>query len=206
MRYRIALSILLFTSCFASAGNEQEYLFFKVMKGDTFIRLFGSDWEKAWNENKIWVVRDGELVSSPDILIEGVVLRVPSTLQLTHRAAVRLEDLRRQRQELLQRLQRLKATPRGSALPDYAPRLADCEHLLADETRFAQNVEVAETLLAQLEMLTRARITSTRQHAASHSSSLWLGIAGVSLDLPVDNLEMAQVSPCRVAGSQDPLS
>lgn len=64
----------------------------KVEPGDTLLSLFGTDWPRAWNGNELYVRRGNELVSSPDILIAGAVLRVPRNIGMTPKARRRLED------------------------------------------------------------------------------------------------------------------
>ena len=47
----------------------------RAERGDTYLNLFGNDWQKAFRQNRIMVMRQGRPLVSPDILVQGQILR-----------------------------------------------------------------------------------------------------------------------------------
>jgi hypothetical protein len=88
----------------ASAQPLADSISFRVDKGDTYINLFGQDWEKAYRQNNLTVVRAGHRISSPDILVEDSVITVSGDVELTPRAWSRVQMLQRRHADLQARL------------------------------------------------------------------------------------------------------
>jgi len=124
---------------------------FRAESGDTYISLFGPDWQKAYRQNKVTVIRKGHPVSSPDILVEDSIVTVSGDVKLTQRGWSRVQVLQQRRAQLQARLAALKPN-----LPDdQGARKAatDCQHLLESAPRFAAEVDFAGQEIAHLERL-----------------------------------------------------
>ena len=65
--------------------------------GDTFISLFGNNWEAVAACNRFTAVRDGQMMTSPDLLVAGSWIRIPSGTPLTQPAAGRRAGRRQPR-------------------------------------------------------------------------------------------------------------
>ncbi|HEY6344097.1 MAG TPA: hypothetical protein VIY49_21590 [Bryobacteraceae bacterium] len=126
---------------------------FRIERGDTYMNLFGADWEKAYHQNKTTVVRSGRPVTSPDILVEGSILTVSRDVHLSARALARLATLQRRREQLKARL--VSLGPTLSKLPEAQAIAVQCRDLLNNDLRFAADVEFAEREVAHLERLAR---------------------------------------------------
>jgi hypothetical protein len=96
----ILLPLLTVAASVAAAPNTQSPVVLRVERGDTFSNLFGPDWEKAFEQNRKTVMRRGVAVTSPDILIEGSILRISGNVHLTPRALERVKGLAWRRIEL----------------------------------------------------------------------------------------------------------
>jgi hypothetical protein len=82
---------------------------FQVQAGDSLTGLFGSDWQKVYNNNCSYQFRDwvGD-AGSPNFLLVGSVLKVPDNTYLTPRAQERILAVKEQRASLHDRLMRLE--------------------------------------------------------------------------------------------------
>ena len=114
---------------------------FRVERGDTYINLFGRDWEKAYRQNKMTVMRDGKPITSPDILVEGSVISISADVHLSPRAWARVNALRQRRTQLAAKLAALE--PRLADNPQAQTAVAECRRLLENDLRFAADVEFA---------------------------------------------------------------
>lgn len=129
---------------------------FRVERGDTYLNLFGADWQKAYHQNKMAVVRSGRPVTSPDILIEGSILTVSGDVHLSARALARVATLQHWREQLKARLDSLG--PALSKLPETHAMAVQCRDLLNNDLRFAADLEFAEREVAHLERLARGPV------------------------------------------------
>jgi hypothetical protein len=126
---------------------------FRIERGDTYLNLFGANWEKAYHQNKMTVVRSGRPVTSPDILIEGSILTVSRDVHLSARALARVATLQHRREQLKARL--VSLGPTLSNVPEAQVIAVQCRNLLNNDLRFAADVEFAEREVAHLERLGR---------------------------------------------------
>lgn len=149
-----ATALLVLALLSAARADEPHAVSFRVERGDTFSNLFGSDWQKAYEQNRLTVFRRGRPVTSPDILLEGMVVRVSSDVGLTPRAVARCGALSARREHLAARLAalegRLSGDPRAQGLA------ADTRRLLEDDLRFAADVDFAARQVEHLESLSRS--------------------------------------------------
>jgi hypothetical protein len=76
----------------------------RAERGDTYLNLFGNDWEKAFRQNRITVVRGRRPLVSPDILVQGQILQVTGDTFLTARALQRARSIAARRDALQHRL------------------------------------------------------------------------------------------------------
>ncbi|MDP2646308.1 MAG: hypothetical protein Q8P24_15325 [Desulfobacterales bacterium] len=115
---------------------EYEHIFF-VEPGDTYIGLFGADWEKVFqaNQNMAFYDKAGKLIQSPDWLVVGTRLMAPKGAYLTQRAMERLNRYEKIKIEALQALEEAKTFVR----PELKDRTAVYEQALnlLDEARQA---------------------------------------------------------------------
>ena len=157
----------------AVRADEPRTISFRVEYGDTFTNLFGSDWQKAYEQNKLTVLRKGRPITSPDILIEGMIVRVSSDVGLTPRAVARCGELRKRREQLAARL-----TALGLQIGDDLQArsvAADARQLLEDDLRFAADVDFVARQVEYLESLARHPATSTPEVRAviPNEASRW---------------------------------
>jgi hypothetical protein len=179
--HRFALSVVLMLASLASgAAGQQARISLKVKAGDTFTNLFGADWEKAYRQNRVILFRNGKPVSSPDLLIEGTIVRVSSDVGLTPRAVARCGELRARRDDLAGRVKALAETVAGD---EAAARVLDqVRQVLRDDLTFAANVELATRQLQQLETLTtERRAFQVQQAKVRDEASNWHSNAVVTL-------------------------
>jgi hypothetical protein len=134
-------------------AEEPRTISFRVEHGDTFTNLFGSDWQKAYEQNKLTVFRRGRPITSPDILIEGMIVRVSSDVGLTPRAVARCGELRERRDQLSAKLVALEQ--RLSDDTQARETAAETRRLLEDEMRFAADIDFAARQIEYLEEMTR---------------------------------------------------
>lgn len=119
---------------------------FRVERGDTYTSLFGHDWQKAFAQNRIVVVRDGKLVCSPDILVEGAVISVSADVRLTPQAQSRCAEIEQAREHLIARLARVE-----HALGSSDPDVQACKRLLSGSAQYVASAEFAAERIALLE-------------------------------------------------------
>ena len=117
---------------------------------DTFISLFGNNWEAVAACNRFTAVRDGQMMTSPDLLVAGSWIRIPSGTPLTPAAAARAGALEQRRLALLDRLNRLPVEGLDVDSRGLAER---CRALLNDNIRFAPDEQFASRELTYLEEL-----------------------------------------------------
>ena len=153
----IATGMLLIAMARAEVGTEG--VSFPVERGDTYINLFGPDWEKAYRQNKMTVMRDGRPITSPDILVKGSIIAVSADVHLSPRAWGRVNALQQRRAQLLARLEALDE-PRLAEMPQVQANAAECLRLLNNNLRFAANVEFATREVAHLERLVQHQLLS----------------------------------------------
>jgi hypothetical protein len=144
---------------------------FRVAKGDTYINLFGPDWEKAYRQNKVTVMRAGHPTSSPDILVEDAILTVTNDVELTQRAWSRVQALQQRRSDLQARL--VSLIPKLTDDPGAQQAAAECQRVLGNALRFAADVEFAEHEIAHLERL-RGNPSSFRARVQPRLPVWWI--------------------------------
>ena len=118
--------------------------------GDTFIALFGDAWERVSACNRFTAIRNGQVISSPDLLVAGSWIRIPAGAPLTPAAAARASALEERRLALLDRLNRL---PIERLDADNRAFAEHCRALLNDNIRFALDEQFAARELTYLEEL-----------------------------------------------------
>jgi hypothetical protein len=147
----------------------------RVEQGDTYTNLFGPDWQKAYRQNKMTVVRNGRPVTSADILIEGSVISVTGDVRLTPRASARLAALSKRRSDLTGRLADL--APRLATAPQAQAVAEECRKQLADDKHFAADVDFIEREIAHLEALVLTVDVPRPRPQSQSTNSWWLGFA-----------------------------
>lgn len=132
--------------------------------GDTYFNLFGADWQKAFRQNRITVIREGRAIVSPDILVEGQILQVTSDTLLTDRALKRVRGLV-ERRATLQRLLSTAISRGGEA----RAKASELNQALVDDLR----------CVADLDYLEReaARLTSTTPPTPASQRAPWILVA-----------------------------
>jgi len=116
--------------------------------GDTFISLFGNNWQAVATCNRFTAVRNGRVMTSPDLLVDGSWIRIPAGTPLTPAAAVRANALEQRRLALLDRLNRLPVEQLDADSRALAER---CRTLLNDNIRYAPDEQFAALELTYLE-------------------------------------------------------
>ncbi len=158
-----ALAAAVTVMALAARASEPWGVSFRVERGDTFTNLFGPDWQKAYEQNKVTVFRREVPVTSPDVLVEGMVVRVSSDVSLTPRAAARCGDLNARREQISARLAALEGRLGDDARAREAA--ARVRRLLEDPLRFSADVEFAERQVEYLEA------SAARQAAAASTAA-----------------------------------
>ena len=118
--------------------------------GDSFIALFGNSWQRVAACNRFTAVRNGRVVTSPDLLVTGSWIRIPAGTPMTPEAAARAGALAQQRLALLERLERL---PIDRLDADDRAAAELLRNLLNDNVRFASDEQFTARELAYLEDL-----------------------------------------------------
>lgn len=131
------------------AKGSNNILIIRAEKGDTFANLFGQDWQKAYQENKMTVIRRRKPVTSPDILIEGCLIRVSSGMHLTQRALSRIDAFTKRRNDARAKLANLK--PDISALPGAQGVAAACHRILDTDLLSATELDFVDSVVGVLE-------------------------------------------------------
>lgn len=149
----IAAALVLVSGVYAGSGDRK--LSFRVERGDTYLNLFGPDWQKAYRQNKLTVIRKGRPVTSPDILVEGTIITVTPDVHLTPRAQTRSTDLKRRRMELSVQLTTIEPSLRN--VPQMQSVAEECRQLLTDDLRFAADVDYVARELENLQRSARNR-------------------------------------------------
>jgi hypothetical protein len=149
----VVLSIVGCASIRALAQSGGDYLYMRVLPGDTLVGLFGPSWQGVWHDNEVAVVRDGREVLSPDILIAGSILRVRRGTTLTALAASRLRDAGRHRASAARRLEQFRRALAGR--DEAQAPLAELERLISSEERFVMDEELIDSTLKHLEATTQ---------------------------------------------------
>lgn len=160
----LAALVMALTLLSAARADEPRTISFRVERGDTFTNLFGSDWQKAYEQNKLTVFRKGRPITSPDILIEGMVVRVSSDVGLMPRAVARCGDLRKRREHLSARLAALEQQIGDD--PQARSVATDARRLLDDDLRFAADVDFAARQVEYLESLSQRSAMSVHKAIA----------------------------------------
>jgi hypothetical protein len=145
--FGIAMTILITIPAVAQTST----ITFRVIRGDTYMNLFGPDWEKAYRQNRMTAVRAGHTLTSPDLLVENSIVTVSPEVRLTPRAWNRLQELQQRRTALKSRLDTL--TPKLREDPGLQRTAAECRSLLDSGPRLAYDIPVAEEEIAHLERL-----------------------------------------------------
>jgi len=173
---RFTLAVLLFAASAAMCGAQQvATVSVAVEKGDTLLNLFGPDWQKAYDQNRITVIRNGHPVQSPDILVEGMVLQVSADTMLTNRAAARVDGLNQKRAELERRLETLAA--KTSMQPGDAATIALCHSKLEAQQFYTADIAFVSEQVTELE-------TADRAEASVSSGGIpWAKTIGLALAL-----------------------
>jgi hypothetical protein len=155
-------------------AEESRKISFRVETGDTFTNLFGSDWQKAYQQNQLTVFREGKPVTSPDLLIEGMIVRVSLDVGLTPRAVARCGELRARRDRLAARVATLEQ--QGGENVEAKAAVLQARRLLGDDLRFAADVDFAARQVEYLETLVNRPATplpELRASAAPYALSGW---------------------------------
>jgi hypothetical protein len=158
-----------------STQEKKNVVALRVEASDTYINLFGNDWERVWKANKIYVRRGGQLITSPDVLISGSIITVTRDVHLTRRASARLSLAATRRTAAEQRLQVLRTKLSGrveAALP-----IAELERLLSEPERFVAQEDAVDRTLVHLEALASFVTASTGELAkpGADIGFLWIG-------------------------------
>lgn len=174
MKKKIAISTLeaLLVIAVITSGAEPQrdtQVVLRAERGDTFGNLF-VDWQKAYDQNRTTVIRNGKPVTSPDILLEGATLRVTGDVRLTQRAITRMDSLVKRRATLLQRLTNLVVKVTGPT----APRAAELRRMLDDDLRYAGDIDFIEHEVSKLEAV------DVPSSGPGRSTRIWL-MAGPSI-------------------------
>ena len=121
-----------------------------VHAGDTLVSLFGSSWPAVYEANRELCVAGNSAQPSPNKLITGTLLRVPSGVYLSPVVQERMDALRRQRDQVHAKLSQL-ATAGGAVGADAERldrRLSDI-HFVADLDSIQSATESLEQVKAQ---------------------------------------------------------
>jgi hypothetical protein len=152
MKQHLRVAMTLIVGANPGVAAQLSGLFtFRVEKGDTYTNLFGQDWEKAYRQNKVTVIRGGRPVTSPDILVEGSEISVTGDVRLTARASARVAALNKRRAELRARLTAF--APKLAQSPEALAAMEDCRRILDNDVHFGADVEFASGEVARLEFL-----------------------------------------------------
>jgi hypothetical protein len=120
-----------------------------VRAGDTLVSLFGSSWPAVYEANRELCVAGNSAQPSPNKLITGTLLRVPSGVYLSPAVQERMDALRRQRDQVHAKLSQL-ATAGGAVGADAErldQRLSDI-HFVADLDSIQSATESLEQVKA----------------------------------------------------------
>jgi hypothetical protein len=142
LKIKMMLATLIATAATLAAVGappNNKPVMLRVEHADTLLNLFGQDWEKAFLQNQITIIRGGKPVLSPDILVEGQVLRVSADTHLTPRAINKANGLADRRAALKQQLTELG----GKGGPD-AELIGKLRHTLADDVQYAADIDYLE--------------------------------------------------------------
>ncbi len=77
---------------YAANVPQKQDLILYVEKGDSYISLFGDDWQKVYNTNNTirFCDKKGRVIQTPDKLVIGTKLHIPPHTHLRQRAVKRL--------------------------------------------------------------------------------------------------------------------
>ena len=109
-RTMVVTPVILLTTTFTVLGASAVQqpvsgpVVLRAERGDTYLNLFGTDWQKAFRQNHITVIRAGRPLVSPDILVQDQILQVTGDVFLTNRALQRVRGLAERRNNLQRRL------------------------------------------------------------------------------------------------------
>lgn len=121
-----------------------------VHAGDTLVSLFGSSWPTVYEANRELCVAGNSAQPSPNKLITGTLLSVPSGVYLSPAVQKRMDALRRQRDQVHAKLSQLATA--GGAVGADAERLdqhlSDI-HFVADLDSIQSATESLEQVKAQ---------------------------------------------------------
>jgi len=140
----------------------------RAERGDTYLNLFGTDWQKAFRQNRITVIRDGRPLVSPDILVQGQILQVTGDTFLTARACQRVRGIAERRAALQRRLSVFAA--RGG---DAGEKAAALRSALDDDLRYAADLDYLEREADRLH-------SATQSTPAPHRAP-WIWVASGAL-------------------------
>jgi hypothetical protein len=149
------MAVLAGIAAIASAAESQGKVSLRVEAGDTLISLFGPDWQKAYQQNKVAVMRQGVPVTSPDILVEGMIVTITPDVYLTPRAFARCDELRRFREELKARLAILQ--PQLANDSSLQESFSQCLGILEDDFRFASDTQFVARQIEQMQSALRSK-------------------------------------------------
>lgn len=120
----------------------------QALPGDTYIGLFGSAWEDVADCNPQTFIRDGQPVTSPDLLAAGSIIHIPDGTPLTPVVTERLQALEKERTELIDRLNALQNAP----LDDRDRKtMSETRELLNSQIQFASDTDYARRQIEYLE-------------------------------------------------------
>ncbi len=141
-----AILMVLVARLIASAENRPTEI--PVYQGDSLRGLFGTDWERVWKANQIAVVRQGKVVSNPDILPSGMTLLIPEGVHLTAEAVARIKGLEARYRSLLQELADVElalASDRSAVT-----LIRECRNVLTSEKHFVGDADWVQDQIVRL--------------------------------------------------------
>jgi hypothetical protein len=113
MRFKILwTAICVFTLTISAYGAEGHYLHHEailfVEPGDSYIKLFGTDWLRVFraNSNMAFYDKHGKLTCSPEKLVVGTKLVIPAGTYITERTTIRLSRYENIKNAALKAIQR----------------------------------------------------------------------------------------------------
>lgn len=175
----LVLAILLQVPVVFGQENKSPSISFRVEKGDTFSNLFGSDWQKGYQQNRITIFRRGRPLTSPDIMIEGMVVRVSSDVALSPRAVARCGEFRARREHLSAELKALERQLADN--PEARGLLFQTHQLLDDDLHFAADADFAARQIQYLQAIAKRKVIVSSPPPTAVDGSKWRMYAAVGL-------------------------
>ncbi len=160
--------LLTITLTVPGASAAQQPVVLRADRGDTYLNLFGADWQKAFRQNRITVMREGRPLVSADILVQGQILQVTFDTFLTARALQRARSIAERRVALQRRLSVIAALS-----GDAGEKTVALRNVLDDDLRYAADLDYLEREADRLNSATPATPAPHR--------TLWISVASGAL-------------------------